>query len=111
MCEADSTCGCADGYMEVAGNCELIVDCAIDNDGDGYAGSCQTSSEGNCPIGATQMGAGTCGENDCQDANSNINPGMQEICDGIDNDCDGQIDETGNDSCSDPDLPICNGVG
>ncbi len=32
-------------------------------------------------------------ENDCNDNDSTVNPGVAEICDGIDNNCDGQIDE------------------
>lgn len=34
-----------------------------------------------------------CGGSDCNDGNPNVNPGAQESCDGIDNDCDDQTDE------------------
>ena len=30
---------------------------------------------------------------DCDDSEMSINPGAPEICDGLDNDCDSQIDE------------------
>jgi beta propeller repeat protein len=30
---------------------------------------------------------------DCNDQDSSIHPGTEELCDGMDNDCDGQIDE------------------
>ena len=32
-------------------------------------------------------------EGDCNDNNSSVNPNAQEICDGVDNNCDEQIDE------------------
>jgi len=52
---------------------------------------------------------------DCDDTRANVNPGEVEVCDGIDNDCDGDIDEevTANlfldadgDGWGDPDKPI-----
>ncbi len=30
---------------------------------------------------------------DCNDSNATVNPGKLEVCDGLDNDCDGQVDE------------------
>ena len=33
------------------------------------------------------------GSEDCDDSDSNVNPGVLEQCDGIDNDCNGYIDE------------------
>jgi parallel beta-helix repeat protein len=41
-------------------------------------------------------------ELDCNDSDRNVNPGMQEVCDGKDNNCDGQADEGGVcNTCSD----------
>ncbi len=64
---------------------------AIDADGDGFAG-----------------------DEDCDDTDATVNGGATEVCDGIDNNCDGSIDEgvglTGffdrdGDSFGDPDAP------
>ncbi len=44
-----------------------------------------------------------CTENqgDCDDQNPSVNPAQQEICDQLDNDCNGEID----DQPIDPNLP------
>ncbi len=47
-----------------------------DSDGDGYA-----------------VEGGDCGPVDCNDNNASVNAGATEVCDGVDNNCDGQIDE------------------
>ncbi len=52
---------------------EADLDARIDQDGDGYA--------------AEQFGG-----NDCDDGNRDIWPGAIEVCDGIDNNCDGDAD-------------------
>ena len=38
-------------------------------------------------------GDGYTSDTDCNDANAAINPGASEVCDGIDNNCNGNIDE------------------
>jgi len=58
-----------------------------DADGDGYGtGAGQSLCANPGPGFATLDG-------DCNDNDDEINPGATEICDGIDNDCDGQTDE------------------
>ncbi|MHA1741943.1 MAG: MopE-related protein [Candidatus Thorarchaeota archaeon] len=80
--------------------CEIYY---IDLDGDGYG-----SGEGLClcwPEGSYTTKNG----GDCDDGNPAFNPGMEEICDGLDNNCDGQIDEGVGSSCGNCD-PTCHQV-
>lgn len=52
-----------------------------DNDGDGYA-----ACDGICDQVGLQCG-------DCDDSNATVHPGASEMCDSLDNNCDGYIDE------------------
>ena len=58
-----------------------------DNDGYGNAGVKFTTCIATPPLGFVTN------DLDCDDTNAMKNPGEQEICDGIDNNCDGKIDE------------------
>lgn len=66
----------------------LFVTFYFDNDSDGY-GTDDVTLEA-CPgaIPGFSMLDG-----DCNDGDASINPGITETCDGIDNNCNGQIDE------------------
>jgi len=59
-----------------------------DGDGDGYG-----YTQGSFQITCVQPEGHVPNNNDCNDDDPNINPGVSEICDdGIDNNCDGKID-------------------
>ncbi len=65
-----------------------------DKDGDGF-GDPET---GACLCGATPVGWTTIGT-DCNDASAAAHPGAAEICDGIDNNCDGVTDGANTADC------------
>ena len=58
-----------------------------DADGDGYGLSSLTSPGCSAPSGYTALST------DCDDSRSTVNPGAAELCDGLDNDCDGSTDD------------------
>lgn len=65
-----------------------LVTCYADNDEDGYGDP--SNSEQFCG----QCGEGYVTDNtDCDDSNPNVNPGAEEVCDTLDNDCDGTVDQ------------------
>lgn len=61
----------------------------FDADGDGYGSSTVSTSTCEAPVNFVALSG------DCNDNNSSIYPGGAEICDGLDNDCDGLVDEVG----------------
>ena len=59
----------------------------IDNDGDGFGDPENTVEACDAPEGSVPNG------NDCDDTEATVFPANSERCDGLDNDCNGEIDE------------------
>ena len=93
---AEERCGGADEDCD--GDADLgAVDAPVwnvDADGDGYGGSADLVQ---CSQPTAYVAAG--GEPDCDDGAGTVYPGAVEVCDGIDQDCDGVSDNDATDAC------------
>lgn len=77
-------------------NCNTTIDEGgtitfyADIDGDTFGDPLNTTQSCTQPVGFVLDNT------DCDDSNASINSNATEVCDGVDNDCDTQIDESGN---------------
>ncbi len=74
-----------DGQVDNAATDATLYYLDLDADGFGDAGAMVTSCE--------EVAGYVVDNTDCDDTSSVINPNAMEICDGLDDDCDGGVDE------------------
>jgi fibro-slime domain-containing protein len=93
---------CEQTVMPSAEVCDGVDnDCngTIDDNPAGLGGSCQTGQPGVCAAGTTQCASGKL-------ACAPLQAPSGEVCDGLDNNCDGQIDENVAQSCGTCNLGV-----
>ena len=85
------TVGGREGCQEASSTLEvMLTDDATyyrDADGDGFGNAALSITACGQPAGYVSNGA------DCNDGNPEVHPGAREACDGIDNNCNGSVDE------------------
>lgn len=103
-CGDTQTC---DADAELGFVCTGSATCYTDSDDDGFgdAAALGEATTTTCPVGTAPNNL------DCDDALSTVNPAAEEVCDGVDNDCDGTADNEGDDLCPAPDNAsgVCEG--
>ncbi len=95
-----SSSSCGVGEVCENGSCVAATTYYLDADNDGYGDATNSTQAGNtAPTGYVLDNT------DCDDTDASTNPGVQEIQDGLDNDCDGLVDECIDDSACDDGDP------
>ncbi|MGA1841912.1 MAG: PQQ-binding-like beta-propeller repeat protein [bacterium] len=83
--------GSNDGKLRAFGGDKY---CYLDFDNDGRGDPNQSIQTSICPQGYVENNL------DCNDKDASTHPGASELCDGKDNDCDGQMDIEGSEGCT-----------
>ena len=89
---ADELCDGVDNDCDGTVDEDDAVDASTwyaDSDGDAYGDSTSTTAA------CTQPSGYVVDDSDCDDTDAAVNPAADELCDGVDNDCDGTVDEDG----------------
>jgi hypothetical protein len=87
---ADELCDAVDNDCDGAVDEDDAIDASAwytDLDGDGYGDASSASTACTAPSGAVDN------SEDCDDGDAAVNPGADEACNGVDDDCDGAVDE------------------
>ncbi len=96
-CPACTPATCGDGIVN-----QVSEQCDVPDD-DGCPGLCLSDCTCACDADGDGAMAQPCGGNDCNDNNPSQYPGATETCNGLDDDCDGQVDE----GFTRDDNPVC----
>jgi hypothetical protein len=92
----DEVDGDGDTYMVCEGDCDDTDSSAFpgstffyrDTDGDGYGIASATTTDCTVPSGYSAVSG------DCLDSNANVHPGATELCNAMDDDCNGTVDDS-----------------
>ena len=88
------TCATPSGYVHTGGDCDDTdpdqkpgQTWFLDGDGDGWGLTASTRTQCERPVAHVLV------PGDCLDANNRVNPGLEEVCNTFDDDCDAQVDD------------------
>ncbi len=87
VCDEDPSTTNVERCDGVDNDCDGDIDEGCDDDGDGYCDDALVCLA-NVTLDVCPRGCG-----DCNDTDENFNPGEEDFCDGVDNDCSGAADE------------------